>query len=338
MTTTSDPRPPAGGDPRRGGRRHVADAAPADERHHLASLLMRESLIDKDLVASTDAHPPVVRMLPEARVLKIGGRSIVDRGRRALFPLVEALGAALATRRLIIGTGGGVRTRHVFSIGLDLGLPTGVLAQLAIADALGNAHILGTLLAPLGVVAIPPEIFGHLLPFFLQAAPGVIFNGDPPYSLWEHPPGIGRIPPHRTDAGSYLTAECFGCKTFTLVKDVDGLYDADPEDESVGAADPRGERRRPAGDGPPHPPLRRGAARPARAGAAGQALPDRQRLQAGAAGGRSRRRARGDDRPWLIGSPPHTPDPSPSLKGGEGRPRPIGSPPHTPDPAVDTGR
>jgi molybdenum storage protein len=223
--TTSDPRHTEAETP----GEVAADTAPADERHHLASLLMRESLIDKDLVASTEAYPPVVRMLPEARVLKIGGRSIVDRGRRALFPLVEALGAALATRRLIIGTGGGVRTRHVFSIGLDLGLPTGVLAQLAIADALGNAHILGTLLAPLGVVAIPPEIFGHLLPFFLQAAPGVIFNGDPPYSLWEHPPGIGRIPPHRTDAGSYLTAECFGCKTFTLVKDVDGLYDADPK-------------------------------------------------------------------------------------------------------------
>jgi molybdenum storage protein len=40
---------------------------------------------------------------------------------------------------------------------------------------------------------------------------------------------VGRIPPHRTDAGSYLTAECFGCKTLTLVKDVDGLYDADPK-------------------------------------------------------------------------------------------------------------
>ena len=122
-----------------------------------------------------------------------------------------------------------MRSRHVFSIGLDLGMPTGVLAQLAIADALGNAHILGTLLARHGVVAIPPEIFGHLLPFFVKAAPGVIFTGDPPYSIWEHPPPVGRIPPHRTDAGSYLTAECFGCKTFTLVKDVDGLYDADPK-------------------------------------------------------------------------------------------------------------
>jgi molybdenum storage protein len=205
------------------------ETRPTDGRHHVDSLLMRESLLDRDLVASTDDDTPLVRMLPEARVVKIGGRSIVDRGRNALLPLAAALGEALDTRTLIIGTGGGVRSRHVFSIGLDLGLPTGVLAQLAIADALGNAHILGTLLAPYGVVAIPPEIFGHLLPFFVKGAPGVIFNGDPPYSIWEHPPPIGRIPPHRTDAGSYLTAECFGCKTCTLVKDVDGLYDSDPK-------------------------------------------------------------------------------------------------------------
>jgi len=200
-----------------------------DGRHHVDSLLMRESLLDRDLEAATDDHRPLVRMLPDARVVKVGGRSIIDRGRRALVPLAEAMGEALAGRTLIIGTGGGVRSRHVFSIGLDLGLPTGVLAQLAIADSLGNAHILGTLLARHGVVAIPPEIFGHLLPFFVKAAPGVIFNGDPPYSIWEHPPPVGRIPPHRTDAGSYLTAECFGCKTVTLVKDVDGLYDADPK-------------------------------------------------------------------------------------------------------------
>lgn len=205
------------------------ESRPTDGRHHVDSLLMRESLLDRDLAAATHDGAPLVRMLPDARVVKIGGRSIIDRGRSALLPLADALGEALASRTLIIGTGGGVRSRHVFSIGLDLGLPTGVLAQLAIADALGNAHILGTLLAPHGVVAIPPEIFGHLLPFFVKGAPGVIFNGDPPYSIWEHPPPIGRIPPHRTDAGSYLTAECFGCKTFTLVKDVDGLYDADPK-------------------------------------------------------------------------------------------------------------
>jgi molybdenum storage protein len=199
-----------------------------DRRHHVRSLLMRESLLDKQVMSSTET--PVVRMLPDCHVIKVGGRSILDGGKATTYPLVAAIGAALAEHKLIIGTGGGVRSRHVFSIGIDLGLPTGVLAQLAIADALGNAHMLGTLLAPYGAVAIPPEIFGHLLPLFIQAAPGVIFNGDPPFSLWEHPPSLGRIPPHRSDAGCYLLAECFGCATVTLIKDVDGLYERDPKD------------------------------------------------------------------------------------------------------------
>ena len=195
--------------------------------HHLQSVLMRESLVDKSVMKSTET--PVVRMLPEAHVVKIGGRSILDAGRSVVYPVVEVLARSLATKKLILGVGGGVRTRHVFSIALDLGLPTGVLAQLAAADANGNAHILGTLLAPHGVVAIPPEMFGHLLPLFLHAAPGVIFNGVPPYSLWEHPPSVGRIPPHRTDAGCFLLAECFGCKSLVLVKDVDGVHEKDPK-------------------------------------------------------------------------------------------------------------
>lgn len=202
-----------------------------DLRHHMQSLLMRESLIDKQLLASTH-DKPVRRMLPDVHCVKIGGRSILDCGSEVVFPLVEVLGSLLESERMIFGCGGGARSRHVFSIGLDLGLPTGVLAQLSIADALGNAHILGTLLAPYGVVAIPPEIFGHLLPFFVRAVPGVVFNGDPPYSLWEHPPEVGRIPPHRTDCGSFLVAECFGCKSLTLVKDVDGLYERDPKQNS----------------------------------------------------------------------------------------------------------
>ena len=201
-----------------------------DGRQHVRSLLMRESLLDKRVMSSTEV--PTARMLPSCHVVKIGGRSIIDGGKATTYPLVEAIGSALQRHKLILGTGGGVRTRHVFSVGIDLGLPTGVLAQLSIADALGNAHMLGTLLSPYGVVAIPPEIFGHLLPLLMTAAPGVIFNGDPPFSLWEHPPSVGRIPPHRTDAGSFLLAECFGCATLTLVKDVNGLYDADPRTTS----------------------------------------------------------------------------------------------------------
>ena len=141
-----------------------------DRRPHVRSLLMRESLLDKDVMSSTET--PIVRMLPDCHVLKVeDARSWMVAVKRPI-PLCDAIGAALETYRLIIGTGGGVRSRHVFSIGIDLGLPTGVLAELAVADALGNAHMLGTLLSPFGVAAIPPAIFGHLLPLFIQAVPG----------------------------------------------------------------------------------------------------------------------------------------------------------------------
>ena len=42
-------------------------------------------------------------------------------------------------------------------------------------------------------------------------------------------PALGKIPPHGTDAGSYLVAEVFGARRIILVKDVDGLYSADPK-------------------------------------------------------------------------------------------------------------
>src|SRR5579871_1618148 len=116
----------------------------SDQRHHLASLLMRESLVDAAVARSTEG--PVVRMLPDVHVVKLGGLSVIDRGRELLLPLVETIGRLLQQHRLILSTGGGARSRHVFSIGLDLGMPTGVLAELSAADALGNAHILGTLL------------------------------------------------------------------------------------------------------------------------------------------------------------------------------------------------
>ena len=229
-------------------------------RHHVRSKLMRESLLDRQVERSTEGA--VHRMLPEAHVLKIGGRSIMDAGRDVVYPVAEALADCLKDWKLILGTGGGVRTRHVFSIGIDLGLPTGVLAQLAQADALANAHILGTLLAPYGVVAIPPEIFGHLLPLFIHSAPGVVFSSVPPYSLWEHPPALGRIPPHRTDAGAFLLAECFGCRSLTLVKDVDGLYTADPKLDpaaelipEIGVSDLRSELRRRANPTLPFEPV-----------------------------------------------------------------------------------
>jgi len=57
-----------------------------------------------------------------------------------------------------------------------------------------------------------------------------VFNGIPPYDLWEHPPALGKIPPHGSDAGSYLVGEVFGARIGDpCLKDVDGLYSADPK-------------------------------------------------------------------------------------------------------------
>jgi molybdenum storage protein len=40
---------------------------------------------------------------------------------------------------------------------------------------------------------------------------------------------VGKIPPHGSDAGSYLVGEVFGARSIILLKDVDGVYDADPK-------------------------------------------------------------------------------------------------------------
>ena len=63
----------------------------------------------------------------------------------------------------------------------------------------------------------------------LAAARGAVFNGIPPYDLWEHPPALGKIPPHGSDAGPYLVGEVFGARSVTLLRDVDGVYTADPK-------------------------------------------------------------------------------------------------------------
>jgi len=199
--------------------------------NHINSMYMRESLLGKDVMAKGE-EVPTFKMLPDVHVVKIGASSFLDKGREVTYPVVDKMREILKNKRLVISTGGGARSKHLFSVGLDLGMPTGVLAQLAGEDALGNAHILGTLLSPEGVIAIPPESIGHLLPLFLKAAPGVIYAGMPPYSIWEHPSKKGNIPSHRTNVGVVILAETFGFKSVTLVKDVDGLYDKDPNEHS----------------------------------------------------------------------------------------------------------
>jgi molybdenum storage protein len=200
--------------------------AERQEAKHVTSRLMRESLVDKGVIASTEA--PVRAILPHVNVVKIGGRGIMDRGRSALLPLIDEIAENQARHTQIIGVGAGVRTRHILSVGLDLGLPTGVLATLSAKDAAQNAYMVSCLLARHGFVYLEAPFLVQLLPAMLAAARGAVFNGVPPYDLWEHPPEVGKIPPHRTDTGTYLVAEVFGARKMIFLKDVDGLYTADP--------------------------------------------------------------------------------------------------------------
>jgi molybdenum storage protein len=199
--------------------------------NHVESILMRESLMDKNVIARTDG--PVVSILPDVNVIQIGGRSIMDRGRSALLPLLDEIVSNLPQHRIIIGVGAGVRTRHIFSVGLDLGLPTGALAALSAKDAAQNAYMVSCLLARHGFVYLEAPFVVQLLPAMLAAARGAVFNGIPPYSLWEHPPSLGKLPPHGSDAGSYLVGEVFGARSVIFVKDVDGLYLTDPHVDSA---------------------------------------------------------------------------------------------------------
>lgn len=207
--------------------RHDSPSTVSPGAQHVVSRLMRESLVDKQVIAGTEL--PVRAILPRLNVLQIGGLSIMDRGRNVVMPLIDEIVANQNEHTQLIGVGPGVRARHIFAVGLDLGLPTGALATLAAKSAAQNAYMVSCLLANSGFVYLEAPFIVQLLPAMLAAARGAVFNGIPPYDLWEHPPALGKIPPHGSDAGSYLVAEVFGARSIILLKDVDGLYTADPK-------------------------------------------------------------------------------------------------------------
>ena len=190
------------------------------------SALMRQTLLDRELVRPIDR--PVVRLMPWLNVVVLGGRSIIDRGRDAVGPVVDELRALMPEHRLLILTGPGIRARHVLSVGLDLGLPTGVLAGLASTEAEQNGHLVAALLAAEGVSYLPHTTVAHQLAVHLSASRAVVSNGYPPYGLYEFPPEVGKIPPHRTDSGAFLLADAYGAARAVYAKDVDGVFTTDP--------------------------------------------------------------------------------------------------------------
>src|SRR5580692_6540883 len=121
----------------------------SDTTAELEVLLTQRSLTDPQLLAVAEKAPDF-RILPDATVIKVGGQSFIDRGRAAVYPLVDEIVAVRKSHKLLIGTGAGTRARHLYSIAAGLNLPAGVLSQLGSSVADQNAEMLGQLLAKHG--------------------------------------------------------------------------------------------------------------------------------------------------------------------------------------------
>jgi molybdenum storage protein len=199
--------------------------ADTKEIKHVASPLARQTLLDGNLSRPVAGGRPI-QLLPWVQVIKIGGRSIMDRGHEAILPLVAELRALLPEHRLLILTGAGVRARHLYSVGLDLGLPAGSLAPLAASEAGQNGHMLACLLAPEGVSYVEHSTIASQLAIHLSAARAVVGSAFPPYHHHEFP--TTRLPFHRADTGAFLLADALAAARLTIVEDVDGVYSSDP--------------------------------------------------------------------------------------------------------------
>ncbi len=198
-----------------------------DGRTHIASALMRESLVDRRTIARTHSEREF-QILPDITLVGLGGQSIFDRGREAIVPLAEEIAALRGQHRILIGVGGGTRVRHTISIAVDLGLPTGGIAQLVGAMEEANAVFLNALLAKHGSIIMQREHFWEL-PLYLESRMLPIIISIPPYHFWEPPPEHGPLPMHGSDFGLFIYAEVLGMRRIVFVKDEDGLYDKDPK-------------------------------------------------------------------------------------------------------------
>jgi molybdenum storage protein len=192
----------------------------------IASALADSTLTGEGAAGQFDYSP--VAMMPDVKVIKVGGQSIMDRGREALFPILDELARVKDEHKLLLCCGGGTRARHIYAVASDLELPTGVLAALGGYVPRQNASMIQMLLAKHGGIFIMHDDF-EKLPLYFRLGCIPIMTGMPPFGYWEKPSEHGRIPQHRTDAGVFLSAEALGVKRAIFIKDEDGLYEDDPK-------------------------------------------------------------------------------------------------------------
>jgi molybdenum storage protein len=188
---------------------------------------MGESLVSKEFIGQL-AIAPQKRLYPDIAVMKIGGQSICDRGAMALPGILKEIVRNRQDHRILITTGGGTRSRHIYSIGLEMGMPTGVIAKFGSMISEQNALMIATLLSPWGGVKISHSDIVKLPTFFAENIIPVM-HGMPPYDYFAIKPKVGRIPIHRTDVGLVILADLIGSRTILFIKDENGLYTDDPK-------------------------------------------------------------------------------------------------------------
>ena len=196
------------------------------KRLELKSRLQGETLVRKGMLKKRKLHDQI-RIAPDINIIKIGGHGVIDYGREVMHPLCAEIGALSKKHKMLVVTGGGGRVRHIMDIGIDLGMPTGVLAELAAKISEQNAIMVSILLSEYNGTRIHTcDILE--LPLLLKLGILPVTHGTPPYGLYEHPARNEMIPPHRTDTGAFLMAEVLGAKSCIIGKNVNGLYTEDP--------------------------------------------------------------------------------------------------------------
>ncbi len=206
------------------------------ERKTIDSALAGATLTGHD-AGNIDYRP--IAVMPDVRVVKIGGQSVMDRGRAALFPILDEIVAARREGiQVVVLVGGGTRARHIYSIASELEMPVGVMATLGKYIPMQNARMVQMLLAKHGGLYMLPDDF-EKLPLYLQLGCVPVMSGMPPFGYWEKREEGSRIPPHRTDAGVFLSAEFLGARRAIFIKDEDGLYTDDPKKDPSAVHIPR---------------------------------------------------------------------------------------------------
>ncbi|MEJ2417391.1 MAG: hypothetical protein P8Y45_10760, partial [Exilibacterium sp.] len=104
--------------------------------------------------------------------------------------------------------------RHIYTIGLEMGMPTGIIAKFGSMISEQNALMIATLLSPWGGIKMSHSDIVKLPTYFAEGIIPVM-HGMPPYDYFAIKPKVGRIQMMQMTSRSPLTSTAF-ITPFTL--------------------------------------------------------------------------------------------------------------------------